>query len=52
VTDNADIIVYRDALKILLPKIARCLDRMSKFAREFKNLPTLGYTHYQPAQVP
>ncbi len=51
VTDNADLIVYRDALSILLPKIAKCIDRMAKFAREYRDLATLGYTHYQPAQV-
>lgn len=50
-TDNADLIIYREALNILLPKIARCIDRMAEFAKKYKDLATLGYTHYQPAQV-
>lgn len=51
VTDNADLIVIRDGINILLPKIARCIDRLSKFAETYKNLPTLGFTHYQSAQL-
>jgi len=51
VTDNADLIVLRDGLEILLPKLAVVIDRMRKFAVEHKALPTLGYTHYQPASL-
>ncbi len=51
VTDNTDLIVIRDGLDVLLPKVARCVDRLSRFAREHRALPTLGYTHYQPAQL-
>jgi adenylosuccinate lyase len=50
VTDNADLIVIRDGLDVLLPKIARCIDRLRKFALDKKSLPTLGFTHLQPAQ--
>jgi len=51
VTDNADLIVIRDGLDILLPKLAVVIDRMRKFALENKAVPTLGYTHYQPASL-
>jgi len=51
VTDNADLIVLRDGLDILLPKLAVVIDRMRKFALEHKATPTLGYTHYQPASL-
>ena len=50
VTDNADLIIIRDGLEILLPKIARCIDRLTNFAKEYKDLPTVGYTHFQSAQ--
>jgi len=51
VGDNTDLICLRDAFDILLPKLARCISRLSKFADEYKNLPTLGFTHMQPAQL-
>uniref|UniRef100_A0A0K2V7B5 Adenylosuccinate lyase n=2 Tax=Lepeophtheirus salmonis TaxID=72036 RepID=A0A0K2V7B5_LEPSM len=51
VTDNADLLAIRDGLDILLPKIARCINRLSTFALEYKDLPTMGYTHFQPAQL-
>ena len=38
-------------LDILLPKLATVIDRMSSFALEYKSLPCLGFTHFQPAQV-
>ncbi|CBY39331.1 unnamed protein product [Oikopleura dioica] len=55
VGDNADCIIIRDALDILIPKIATCVDRLSKlvskFANEYRHVPTLGFTHLQPAQM-
>ena len=51
VTDNADLIFLRDGLDLLLPKLAVIIHKLSNFALEYKSLPTLGYTHYQPAQL-
>ena len=51
VTDNADLIFLRDALEILLPKLAGVIQRLSTFAMEYRDLPCLGYTHGQPAQL-
>lgn len=51
VTDNTDLLILRDGLNVLLPKVARCIGRLSDFADRYKDLPTLGYTHYQPAQL-
>ncbi len=51
VTDNADLIIYRDGLKYLRGEIAKVLKNLCAFAEKYKSLPTLGYTHYQPAQL-
>ena len=51
VVDNAELIVLRDAMRLLCGKLARAIDRLSTFADEHKDLPTLGYTHFQPAQL-
>lgn len=51
VGDNTDLILLKEAITILLPKLARCIQRLSKFAMEYANLPTLGFTHFQPAQL-
>ncbi|KAK5735758.1 adenylosuccinase ade13 [Elasticomyces elasticus] len=51
VTDNADQIFLRDALNLLLPELAAVIQRLSKFAKEFRSLPCLGYTHGQAAQL-
>jgi adenylosuccinate lyase len=51
VTDNADLIALRDGLDILVKKLARCIARLSKFAEQYADLPTLGFTHFQPAQL-
>ena len=50
VTDNADLIFLRDGLGLLLPKVARCVRKLTDFAMEHRRLPCLGYTHGQPAQ--
>ncbi len=51
VGDNTDIIVMTDALKLVRKKLLSTIKKLSSFAAEYKNLPTLGYTHYQPAQL-
>lgn len=51
VGDNTDLIVLRDALDVALPKLASTISRFSDFARTHADLPTLGFTHFQPAQL-
>lgn len=51
VTDNADIILYRDGLRYLRGELLAVLGNLSVFADKYKATPTLGYTHYQPAQL-
>lgn len=50
VTDNADLIIYRDAIDLLRKELLGVMRDLSAFADRYKALPTLGYTHYQPAQ--
>ena len=51
VTDNADLLAIRDGLDLLSVSLARGIDRLAKFADQYKNLPTLGFTHFQAAQL-
>lgn len=51
VVDNADLMIMRDAMKLLCVRLANAIDALSAFALKYKDLPTLGYTHYQPAQL-
>ena len=50
VGDNTDIIIMRDGLKLIRKKLLNVIDALSKFAEEYKDLPTLAFTHFQPAQ--
>ena len=50
VGDNTDIIVMTEALKLVRKKLINVIFELSKFAEEYKALPTLAFTHFQPAQ--
>ena len=51
VGDNTDVILMREGLCLIRDEIVRVLDKLAKFARQYKALPTLGFTHFQPAQL-
>ena len=51
VTDNADIILYREALRHIRGELLAAAKTLAEFAMKYRALPTLGYTHYQPAQL-
>ena len=51
VGDNTDLILLRDALAIIKGELVALIARMKAFALEWRELPTLGFTHYQPAQA-
>lgn len=48
--DNTDLILHRDALELVRARLLRCVEALTEFARDHASLPTLGYTHFQPAQ--
>lgn len=51
VTDNADLIFLRDAYDLLIAKLVNVINKLGKFALEYKDMPVLGWTHFQPAQL-
>ncbi len=51
VGDNTDVILMLDAMKIIRKKVLSVIDKLSKFAMEYKDMPTLGFTHFQAAQT-
>ena len=51
VTDNADVVIYRDGLLYLRKELQKVIANLADFAMEYKDMPALGYTHYQPAQL-
>jgi adenylosuccinate lyase len=50
VGDNTDIIIMTEGLKLVRKKLVNVIAELSKFADKYKSLPTLGFTHFQPAQ--
>lgn len=51
VTDNADLVIYRDGLLHLRGELQKVIANLADFAMEYRAMPSLGYTHYQPAQL-
>ncbi len=51
VGDNADLIIMREGLQIVVGKLAALINLLGKFAKKHRSLPALGFTHYQPAQL-
>src|SRR5262245_26309262 len=51
VTDNTDLILMRDGLGLLRDRLVGVIDALGRFAQRWKGLATLGYTHFQPAQL-
>ncbi len=51
VGDNADLIIMREGLRIVAGKLAAVINLLGKFANKYRSLPTLGFTHFQPAQL-
>jgi len=51
VGDNTDIIIMKEALLIIKKKLINVILQLSEFAKKYKDIPTLGFTHYQPAQL-
>ncbi len=51
VGDNTDLIVMREALYLIRKKLINVINQLSIFAMKYKNMPTLGFTHLQPAQL-
>jgi adenylosuccinate lyase len=51
VTDNADLVVMRDGLRLLLGRLIAVLGALERFASRYAELPCLAYTHFQPAQL-
>ncbi|RZC40048.1 adenylosuccinate lyase [Asbolus verrucosus] len=51
VGDNTDLIVLRDGLELLLPRVVAVIRNLARFAEQYKSVPALGFTHLQPAQL-
>ncbi|MGA2678305.1 MAG: adenylosuccinate lyase [Sedimentisphaerales bacterium] len=51
IADNADLIIIREGLQITAGKVAAVINLLARFAKKYKAMPTLGFTHYQPAQL-
>lgn len=51
VTDNAELMIIRDALSIIADKLTRLIAELREFCMAYRDVPTLGFTHFQPAQL-
>ena len=51
VGDNADLIIMREAMELIAAKLAAVINLLGKFAAKYRSVATLGFTHYQPAQL-
>jgi adenylosuccinate lyase len=51
VGDNTDLIIMREGMQLLAGKLAAVIDLLARFANTHRNVPTLAFTHYQPAQL-
>lgn len=51
VTDNTDIIIMRSALELIAGKVLLAIEKLADFAEKYADMPTLGFTHFQPAQL-
>ncbi|MDE6398166.1 MAG: adenylosuccinate lyase, partial [Clostridiales bacterium] len=51
VTDNAELLIIKQALELVNAKLVAVMDKLAKFAMQYKGMPTLGFTHLQPAQL-
>jgi len=50
VTDNGDLVIYREALRLIARRLQACIANLAEFARQWRSQPCLGYTHFQVAQ--
>src|SRR5262249_41753753 len=51
VTDNTDLLLMREGLGIVRDRLVGLIDALARFAQKWRNEPTLGFTHFQPAQL-
>jgi adenylosuccinate lyase len=51
ITDNADLVILRDALGLVRTRLVGVIDALARFAEKWRELPTVGFTHFQPAQL-
>jgi adenylosuccinate lyase len=51
ITDNSELMIMRDAGRLVCRYLANIVDKLGNFAKKYRNQPTLGFTHYQPAQL-
>jgi adenylosuccinate lyase len=51
VTDNADLVIMKEGLQLIAGKLATVINLLGQFAKKYRSLPTLGFTHFQPAQL-